>query len=81
MATNRGTRSSYFLLLRPRLTLEPVDPFVGERINRNGGREEGSMSMERPGKSDWIGRMSRRHADRGQHDPEFTRQVTADFLM
>ena len=47
VATNRVTRSSYFLLLRPCLTLEPGDPFVGGRINRNGGREEASKSMER----------------------------------
>ena len=51
------TRSSSFLPLRLCLTFEPVDPFVGGRINRMGGREEASKSMER--RSDWIGRRSR----------------------
>ena len=36
MATNRETRSFYFIFLRLCLDTGPVDPFVGGGINRNG---------------------------------------------
>ena len=45
VATNRVTRSSYFLLTT--FDTGTRGPFVEGRIDRNGSREEGSKSMER----------------------------------